>query len=111
MALPGRPQTTGYENCRDMLMKLEREIDRYLTVARSGECDPVKVLDVVDTLKDAAFNASVTAWHLTDWIYNDMTVERRERLGPTGLLAFQELARTQCRELRLCELASLPSIG
>jgi hypothetical protein len=33
MALPGRDQTFAYENCREMLNKLEREIERYCAVA------------------------------------------------------------------------------
>lgn len=37
MALPGRDQTFAYENCREMLNKLEREIERYCAVARVAE--------------------------------------------------------------------------
>jgi hypothetical protein len=56
MALPSRPQTFAYENCRELLMKLEREIDRYYTVAGGEEDRPGKVLDVVNTTKDAAMH-------------------------------------------------------
>jgi hypothetical protein len=31
-------------------------------------------------MKGAAFNASVTAWHLVDWVYNDMTAEKRAEI-------------------------------
>ena len=37
MALPGRNQTFAYENCREMLNKLEREIERYCEVAGAVE--------------------------------------------------------------------------
>lgn len=109
MALPGRPQTFAYENCRELLMKLEREIDRYYAVAGSEEDDPGKVLDVVNTLKDAAFNASVTAWHIVDWVFHDMRPEQRKQFGLTHKRDLQEYARKECPQLRLCELACVAS--
>jgi len=109
MALPTRPQTFAFENCRELLTKLEREIYRYLSVAGSREADPVEVMNVVDTLKDAAFNASVTAWHLTDWVFHDMTAEQRKRLSLAHKGDLQALARKQCGALRLCELACVAS--
>ena len=108
MALPSRPQTFAYENCRELLMKLEREIERYLSVAGSQEDDQSKVMDVVDTLKDAAFNASVTAWHLADWVFHDLTPEQRKQLNLNRKSDLQERAR-QCPALRLCELACAAS--
>ena len=108
MALPSRPQTFAYENCREFLMKLEREIDRYYEVAGSHEDHP-KVLDVVNTLKDAAFNASVTAWHLVDWVFHDMKPEQRKQFGLTHKRDLQEYARKECPQLRLCELACVAS--
>jgi len=51
MPLPNRPQTF-YESCRDLLEKLDREIDRYRSIA--GRDDH----NVVEELKDIAFNAS-----------------------------------------------------
>ena len=62
MALPSRDQTFAYENCRDLLEKLNREIDRYCAVAGNDEIlEPERLLELVDQLKDSAFNASVTA--------------------------------------------------
>jgi hypothetical protein len=65
MALPSRDQTFAYENCRDLLEKLDREIERYRDVAGTelGEMGE-RLLRLVDQLKDSAFNASVTAWHI-----------------------------------------------
>jgi hypothetical protein len=74
MPLPHRQQTF-YESCRDLLEKLDREIDRYRSIV--GRDDH----DVVEELKDIAFNASVTAWQLGDWVFKDMTAEQRQRLG------------------------------
>jgi hypothetical protein len=101
MALPGRAQTFAYENCRQILDKLKREIDRYREVAGEkpqGE----KLLRHVDQLKDSAFNASVTAWHLADWIFNDLTTEQCRALNLKKLGELQARARKECRALYLC---------
>ena len=37
MALPSRDQTFAYESCRDLVEKLDREIDRYREVAGNDE--------------------------------------------------------------------------
>jgi len=102
MPLPNRPQTF-YESCRDLLEKLDREIDRYRSIA--GRDDH----NVVEELKDIAFNASVTAWQLGDWVFNDMTVEQRQRLGFNDSNALLEHARTNCRALYLCRHAATAS--
>jgi hypothetical protein len=92
MPLPNR-QPTFYENCGDLLEKLKRETDRYRSIVGG---------DIVEELKDIAFNASVTAWQLGDWVFNDMTDEQRKRLGFKDIEALQEHARTNCRALYLC---------
>ena len=56
MALPDRDKTFALENCRDLLRKLEREIERF-TAAR----------DDVEARIDHAFNIVVTAWHLKNY--------------------------------------------
>jgi hypothetical protein len=102
MPLPHRQQTF-YESCRDLLEKLNRDIDRYcLLVGRDDH-------NVVEELKDIAFNASVTAWQLGDWVFNDMTAEQRKRLGFKDIKALQEHARTNCRALYLCRHAATAS--
>ena len=65
--------------------------------------------NVVEELKDIAFNASVTAWQLGDWVFNDMTVEQRQRLGFNDSNALLEHARTNCRALYLCRHAATAS--
>jgi hypothetical protein len=100
MALPGRAQTFAFENCRDMVEKLRREIDRYREAASNGW-----VLD----MKDAAFNASVTAWHLVDWVYNDMTAEQRAAFKEHCKRDVAKLARERCRALHLCRQAATAS--
>jgi hypothetical protein len=66
MPLPGRDQTFAFEDCREVLKKLEREIDRYLEVVGRDEQEPEALLKLVDQLRDSAFNAAVTAWHLCE---------------------------------------------
>jgi hypothetical protein len=94
MALPSRDQTFAYENCRDLVEKLDREIDRYCAVAGNDELlDAGKLVELVDQLKDSAFNAAVTAWHLCDWVFNDTGPEQRQKLGFKSLGDLQEHAR------------------
>jgi hypothetical protein len=95
MPLPGRDKTFALENCRDLLNKLEREVDR-LRAARAH--------NDITTMIDTAFNAAVTAWHLCDWVFGDMTIEQREKLKVRDLSEFQEMARREyalhvCRQI------------
>jgi hypothetical protein len=105
MALPSRKQTFAYENCRDLLEKLDREIDRYRSVVGREDAS----VDDVDLLKDAAFNASVTAWHLGDWVFNDMTDVHRSTFGFNKPADLQDHARANCRALHLCRYAATAS--
>jgi hypothetical protein len=110
MALPSRDQTFAYENCRDLLEKLDREIDRYCAVAGNDEIlEPERLLELVDQLKDSAFNASVTAWQLCDWVFNDLPVEQRQQLGFDKLVDLQTFVRKQCRALHLCRQSATAS--
>ncbi|MBR1332828.1 hypothetical protein [Bradyrhizobium ottawaense] len=110
MALPSREQTFAFENCRELVQKLSREIDRYREVVGSDEeHDWDALIRVVDQLKDSAFNAAVTAWHLCDWVFNDMTAEQREKLGFKKLGDLQTYVRKHCRELHLCRQAATAS--
>jgi hypothetical protein len=62
MALPSRDQTFAFADCRELLEKLGREIDRYREVTgQDEELEPEALLNLVNQLKDSAFNASVTA--------------------------------------------------
>ena len=93
MALPGRDKTFAFENCRDVLAKLEREISRFRMASNH---------DQIDDMKDIAFNASVTAWHLCDWVFHDLTPTQRESLQVHDLKEMQTQAH-KCRPLYLCE--------
>jgi len=60
------------------------------------------LLHHVDQLKDSAVNASVTAWHLADWVFNDLTTEQSKALNLEDLRELQGRARKECRALYLC---------
>jgi hypothetical protein len=93
MALPGQPQTFAIDSCRDMLNKLEWEIEQLqLPVASYSP----------QHLQYGCYNAAVTAWHLADWVYAEATDEQRIALNIKTLGDLQEKARSQCRELYLC---------
>ena len=109
MPLPSRDQTFAFLNCRELLEKLDREIDRYCDVAGRNEAEPEALFNLVNQLKDSAFNAAVTAWHLCDWVFNDMTAEHRQQLQFSKLADLQNYARANCRPLHLCRQAATAS--
>jgi predicted acetyltransferase len=102
MPLPGREQTFAYVNCSDVLEKLRRELDRYRSIVGSDRPS-------VDDLRDTAFNASVTAWHLADWVFHELTAEQKKKLGFSKLSDLQNYARSNCRALYLCRYAATAS--
>jgi hypothetical protein len=109
MPLPSRDQTFAFLNCRELLEKLDREIDRYRDVAGRDEAEPEALFNLVNQLKDSAFNAAVTAWHLCDWVFNDMTAEQRKQFKFSKLSDLQNYARENCRALHLCRQAATAS--
>jgi hypothetical protein len=110
MAIPSRKQTFGYTDCRDLVEKLDREIDRYSAVAGNNEkLEPEALLNLVHQLTDSAFNAAVTAWQIGDWVFNDMTSQQRCKLGFKKVGDVQKFAREQCRALHLCRHAATAS--
>jgi hypothetical protein len=96
-------------DCRELLDKLTREIDRYQAVVGRDEQEPEARLKLVHQLKDSAFNAAVTVWHRCDWVFNDMTSEQRQRLGFSSLSDLQKFVRENCRALYLCRQAATAS--
>ena len=97
------------DRLREMLDKLHRELDRYREVAGCDNDEPVALMELVDQLKDSAFNAAVTAWHLGDWVFNDMTPDQRRAVGVKTLGDLQTHARNSCRALYLCRYAATAS--
>jgi hypothetical protein len=92
----------GADDGADESTSPQAGIKRYRLIAGRDDAD-------VEELKDIAFNASVTAWHLSDWVFNDLTGEQRKKLGFKNLEELQEHARTSCRALHLCRYAATAS--
>jgi len=98
MAFPGRPQTFAMENCRDLLNKLKRENERFSAAGNN-----------IETRKDFAFNAAVTAWALCDWVFADMPSALRNKYEIHNVNQMREYARYHCRALHLCRQAATAS--
>src|ERR1700730_17871359 len=92
MTRPGELQTFSFKNSVDLVWKLDWEIARILHASPQ---------DIID-MKCFAFNAAVTAWQLTDWVFDDMTVLQRQRRAISSLSELQQLVRSECRALHLC---------
>src|SRR5215203_4310459 len=100
MPLPSRAHTFAIQTCRDMLEKLEREVVCYRQAVNKQS--PTELLD-------ASFNAAVTAWHIADWVFCDMTTEQRLQLKCHSLSDLQTRARTDCRSIHLCRQVATAS--
>jgi hypothetical protein len=68
MPIPSREKTFALENCHDLLRKLEWELEGLKNESPHD----------LDGLAFRSFNAAVTAWHLADWVWKDMTQEQRD---------------------------------
>jgi hypothetical protein len=90
MALSGRDKTFAFVDCKAMLDKLKREIERYARVDGQD----------VEAMKDLAFNIAVTGWHLCDWVFMDLTPAQRDAFNIHSLAQMQERALT-CRALHV----------
>ena len=73
MKRAGKPATYGLTSSRDLLEKLEWELDRLKEASNQNPTDPTD-------LYFHAFNAAVTAWHIADWVWRDMTPDQRKKL-------------------------------
>ena len=89
-ALPARAHTFALETCRDVLAKLEWEIQ--------GLDDEQEM----PALAFRPFNCAVTAWHLADWIWKALGPRRRTWGGDEE--AFRHACRDLCPALKHCWL-------
>jgi hypothetical protein len=96
-----RPRTLQFHTARDFLNKLDREIIRTQSANEAT--------DVIDH----ATNAAMTAWHLTDWAWHDIDLDKAA--DPFRLLAaiagepirslkdFQKFVRKASADIQYCE--------
>ena len=95
------PRTFELRSCRDMIRKLERELDR---VKCSGTDRGV--------LTDHGINFAWTAWHMADWVWANMTdAQRRQVAIEAGtnpdkfdLKGFQPYLCGKSRDLGYCRI-------
>ena len=102
-----RSATFDLVSCRDLLHKLERELD---WIRRSNGREQ---------LADLGFNFAVTAWHLTDWVWADLkgahelkaalAAEAGVRAPELSLNEFQDLMRGRSDDLNYCRLIATAS--
>jgi len=77
---------------RDILEKLQWELSNLFSRQRHD----IKVCQY------HAFNCAVTAWHATDWLWQDISQGLRSELQVRSLQDFQDYVRKACPELNLC---------
>jgi len=83
---------------RDLLEKLRREHDRFLTASDHRSPDH-------RMQSDHAFNFVITAWHLVDWLWNSASKSTPTSHRLMGCKSFEELhaaVRTQSPALQVC---------
>ena len=66
----GRTATYGLENSRNLLEKLAWEINAIAEAPRNDQA----------ALSYYGFNAAITAWHIADWVWRDLSIDRRQEL-------------------------------
>lgn len=86
------PQTFGFRGHRDLIAKLRWEIER---IIQDHGWDAA-------VLAYRGFNAAVTAWQISDWLWEDMTDSQRKAIGVAHRTALQNKARRECRALHCC---------
>ncbi len=88
----------GLRDSRDMLEKLRWELSSLFCRQPYD----------VTACKYHAFNCAVTAWHITDWVWHDITPDVKERLGQKIQKSlkrckdFQNYVCKACPSVNLC---------
>jgi hypothetical protein len=95
------PRTFELRSCRDMMAKMERELER---VRSAGSERGI--------LTDHGINFAWTAWHMADWVWADMTGAQRHQVAVEAgadpnkfvLADFQPYVCSKSRALALCRI-------
>ena len=92
MAEQKAQKSFGLSDSRDILEKLRWELDTLFCRVRHD----------IRVCQYHAFNCAITAWHVTDWLWEDMSEKlKRERHWST-CKEFQNYVSEECPELKLC---------
>jgi hypothetical protein len=102
----GPPKTFDLHNCRDVLGKLERELDRF------------KRATLRQDQSDHAANFTLTAWHLAEWVWHSplsptLKAKVAAECGLTvkqfDIGAFRPWLGAKCRALQYCYIVCTAS--
>jgi hypothetical protein len=77
---------------RDMLEKLQWELSNLFNRQRHD----------IKACQYHAFNCAVTAWHVTDWLWQDISAALKSDLQVNQCKEFQDYVRSACPALNLC---------
>src|SRR5215469_4309637 len=99
--MANEPRTFELRSCRDMIAKMERELER---VKCSGTDRGV--------LTDHGINFAWTAWHMAEWVWVDMTDAQRRQVAieaecnpdKFNLKGFQSYLCAKSLELGYCRI-------
>ncbi len=80
----------------DIFRKLHREKQRFEKAAPDNEGRNDQV--------DAAINFAITAWHMTDWVWERQKDALGKCLDVNCLREFQDKIRQQCPDLAVCDV-------
>jgi hypothetical protein len=94
MAMAEQEATEGFwlRDSRDLLKKLRWELENLFCRQRHD----------VEACEYLAYNCAVTAWHVSDWLFEDIPDELRRSRGWKTLSDFQQFIRSECSALTLC---------
>jgi hypothetical protein len=99
MAEQKAQETFRLSDSRDILEKLQWELDTLFCRQRHD----------IRVCQYHAFNCAITAWHVTDWLWQDMSAEFKAERRWNTCTEFQNYVREECPELKLCYQIALGS--
>lgn len=85
-------KTFGLRDSRDLLEKLQWELTNLFCRQRHD----------IAVCQYHALNCAITAWHITDWLWQDISPELKFALQMNQCKDFQDYVRATCPELNLC---------
>jgi hypothetical protein len=83
-------------SAHDVFAKVYREKRRFEKAGSDNEGRKDQV--------DAAVNFAITAWHMTDWVWQRQQHELCEHFGVRCLREFQDEMRRRCPDLAVCDV-------
>ncbi len=92
MAEQKAQKSFGLRDSRHMLEKLQWELSNLFRRQRHD----------IRVCQYHAFNCAITAWHVTDWLWQDISSELKDKRQWEKCQDLQKYVREECPELNLC---------